>query len=118
MDTSAFDSLKAFIVEKAGIDENEIAPETRLYEDLGIYGDDAFELLVGYGKKFNVDVTKLMAADYFAGEGELFAPVLIKLFTGKRPESNLKVLTVKHLEKGIVAGRLDEEIINNEISPQ
>jgi hypothetical protein len=57
-------------------------------------------------------VIKFIATDYFSGEGELFVPALVKIFTGKRPESHLKVLTVSDLERGIIFARLDEEIIN------
>jgi hypothetical protein len=35
-----------------------------------------------------------------------------RLITGK-PSKIFKVLTVAHLEKGILAGKLDEEVINS-----
>jgi acyl carrier protein len=112
MGLSDFERLKAYVVERTGVEPDEVTLDARLYNDLGIYGDDAVELLVGYGIFFNVDVTKFMAADYFRGEGDLILPALIRFLTGKRPESGKKVLTIAHLEKGIVAGRLDEEVIN------
>jgi acyl carrier protein len=114
MGESNFEKLKDFVVEQAGVYENEVTPNTRLYDDLGIYGDDAFELLVEYGKKFNVDVSNFMAADYFKGEGgiDLIIDGLARLFTGKISSSGLKVLTVRDLEKGILAGKLDDEVIN------
>jgi len=113
MAESNFEKLKKFIVEQAGVFENDVTPNTRLYDDLGKYGDDAVELLVNYGKTFNVDVSKFMAADYFKGEGDI-NPVdaLTKIFTGKISTSGLKVLTVGDLEKGILARRLDDEVIN------
>ncbi|MFL5787124.1 MAG: hypothetical protein ACJ748_03655 [Flavisolibacter sp.] len=46
-----------------------------------------------------------MPADYFKGEG-------IDIFFWKR-ENKKKGLTVGHLEKAIIAGRLDEEVINS-----
>jgi len=49
-----------------------------------------------------------MAADYFDGEGDPILPAVIRIPTGKKN----KILTVGHLEKGILAGRLDEEVIN------
>jgi len=115
MTVSNFDNLKAFIVELIGVHKNEVTLDSRLYEDLGVYGDDATELLVKYGKQFNVDVSKFMAADYFKGEGIDLIGGLIRLISGKRL-SELKVLTVKDLEKGIVAGRLDEEVIAGAIN--
>jgi acyl carrier protein len=114
MGESNFEMLKEFIVEQSGVYDEEVTPDARLYDDLGIYGDDAFELLIKYGKKFNVDLSKFMAADYFKGEGgvDLIIDGLVRLFTGKISSTGLKVLTVKDLEKGILAGRLYEEVIN------
>jgi acyl carrier protein len=110
---SNFEKLRELIVEESGVYDEEVTPDTRLYDDLGIYGDDAFELLVKYGKKFNVDVSKFMAADYFKGDGGInLIDDVVQLFTGKIPSTGLKVLTVKDLEKGILAGRLDEDVIN------
>ena len=111
MTDSNFDDLKAFIVELIGVHENEVTPDARLYEDLGVYGDDATDLLIKYGKKFNVDVSKFMAADYFKGEGMDLIGVLTRLFSGKRSGGGLKVLTVNDLANGIIAARLDEEVI-------
>ena len=113
MAESNFEKLKKFIVEQAGVFENDVTPNTRLYDDLGKYGDDAVELLVNYGKTFNVDVSKFMAADYFKSEGDINpVDILSKLFTGKISSSGLKVLTVGDLENGILAGKLDNEVIN------
>ncbi len=72
-------------------------------KQLGIYGDDATEIMLVYGKEFNVDVSKFMAASYFSGEG-------FSLF-GK--DEKTKELTLGDLEKGVIAGRLDEEVINS-----
>jgi acyl carrier protein len=110
MGDSNFDRLKEFIVEQVGVYENEVTPSARLYEDLGVYGDDAWELLIKYGKKFDVDVSKFMAADYFKGEGIDLIGGLLRLFSGKHSGGRLKVLTVNDLEKGIIAGRLDDEV--------
>lgn len=112
MSEDIFDKLKSFVVEKAGVDANEVVREAGIEEDLGIYGDDAMELLVAYGKFFNVDVTKFMAADYFSPEGDAILPAIIRLFTGNKRRKT-KILTVGHLEKGILAGRLDEGVINS-----
>jgi acyl carrier protein len=105
-----FDKLKEFIVEQVGADENAVTPYTRLYEDLGVYGDDAVDLVIAYGKEFNVDVSKFMAADYFKAEGMDVIGGLLRVISGK-PGRVYKVLTVNDLVKGTVAGRLDEEVI-------
>jgi acyl carrier protein len=115
MKYSTFDQLKQFIVDMVGISEEEVTPESRLYDDLGVYGDDATELLIGYGKRFNVDVSNFMTADYFKGEGMDLIGGLMRLFIGKRGGQNYKVLTVSDLEKGVQAGRLDEEVIAGKV---
>jgi acyl carrier protein len=103
MNKDTFINLQKFVVEKSFVDDEPITTETRLYEDLGIYGDDAVEFLIAFGKEFNVDVSKFMAADYFKDEGA----GVFNLGVTK------KALTVGHLEKAIMAGRLDEEVINS-----
>jgi hypothetical protein len=93
-----------------------LTDSTRLYEDLGIYGDDAVEFLIDFGKEFNVDVSNFMAADYFKGEpGVDFVTPIINLFKKDKikPVKATKTLTLGHLEKAIKAGRLDEEVINS-----
>ena len=75
-----------------------------MQRDLGVYGDDAVELLVAYGKYFQVDVSQFMAADYFDGEG----PDVLAWF---RPVRTRKELTVGQLQQGIAAGRLDEQVL-------
>jgi acyl carrier protein len=102
MIVDVFTELRAFTIKQAATDEP-INHQTRLYEDLGIYGDDAVEFLIAFGKKFNVDVSKFMAADYFKGEGASFFDI----------EKPTKPLTLLHLKKAIIAGRLDEEVINS-----
>lgn len=89
---------------------------TRLYDDLSIYGDDANDILIAFGKEFNVDVSNFMAADYFKGEGGVdFVTPIINLFKKNKikPIQATKTLTLGHLEKAIQAGRLDEDVINS-----
>lgn len=54
-----------------------------------------------------------MAKDYFAPEGSIRLFNRLKDIIGINNESKQKSLTVKHLEKAAIAGRLDEEIINS-----
>ncbi len=56
------DQLIDFISEFSGIRKSKINSDSRLLEDLRIYGDDSTELLVAYGKEFDVDVSNFMAA--------------------------------------------------------
>ena len=112
MDTEVFNKLKTFTLSQAAVEGKEVTKSASLEDDLGVSGDDAVEFIIAFGKQFNVDVSKFMAADYFSPEGDVILPALIRFFTGKK-QSKRKNLTMKHLEKAIVAGRLDEEVINS-----
>ena len=107
---NTFEDLKKFVIEKSFV-RKEPTRETRIQDDLRIYGDDAVEFIVAYGQAFNVDVTKFMAADYFDPEGDKILPAIIRTLTLKQKRPR-KILTVGHLEKGIKEGRLDESVIN------
>ena len=104
MNENLFEEIQAFIVEKIGVDEIEVTREALLQNDHGIYGDDAVDLIVAFGKKFKVDISNFKAADYFNPDGL----DILRLFSKKTPGKNL---TVGHLEKAVIAGRLDEELI-------
>ncbi|WP_163213730.1 DUF1493 family protein [Bacteroides sp. 519] len=85
--------------------------ETKIEEDLGITGDDAYELIVTYGEYFNIDVSHFNLSDYFKDEGyDIISPIL-ELFKLKKTKIK-KVLTIRGLIKGIKHGRLNDEIIS------
>ena len=58
----------SFIADEAGRDENKMEGGTMLEKDLGIYGDDACELIVKFGKHFHVDVSRFLAAVALVGK--------------------------------------------------
>ncbi len=80
----------------------------RIEEDLGIYGDDAAELLFEYASKFNVDLSQFNFDLYFNKESvivyfcKLFC--LYKLFP--KLSKKRKALTIADLQKGIEAKQL------------
>jgi acyl carrier protein len=111
MNQELFNKVKEFAVNQAAVEENEVTESASIEDDLGVYGDDAVEFIIAFGKKFNVDVSKFMAAEYFSAEGDVILPAIIRFLTGKK-QPKRKNLTIGHLEKAIVAGRLDEEVIN------
>jgi len=103
-----------FIKKERGEYKYPLNRDIRLYEDLGIYGDDAVEFLMAFGREFKVDVSKFMAADYFKDEGiDFLTPIINLLSRNKRQLAEKKTLTLGHLEKAIAAGRLDEEVVNS-----
>lgn len=112
MNHEIFNRIKRFTVDHAAVEEDDVTEDASLENDLGVYGDDAAEFIVAFGKEFNVDVSNFMAAEYFSPEGDIILPSIIRALTGKKKKKQ-KELTIGHLEKAVMAGRLDEEIINS-----
>ena len=117
MSDEIFDKLKSFITEQGFgytlpwpllVKKKEIKRETTLEGDLKIYGDDSDEFLIAFGKEFNVDVSQFPIGEYFSNEGSHLLLWLI----GKR-KRQIKQLTIGQLEKAVIAGKLDEEVINS-----
>ncbi len=105
--------LKILLIKYSGIDDEIITDDTKLTEDLGMNGDDAIDFIFAYSKDFNVYVSNFMAADYFDAEGDQIFPRIIRFLTGKKKNNVNKELKVADLFNGILAGRLDDRIINN-----
>ena len=100
----AFEKLKAFVIRHRGKYRFPLERTTTIMTNLGIDGDDAYDFIVAYGEKFQVDITNFMLSNYFNSEGFGFFTAV----TDPRPK---KKLTLGDLEKGILAGKLNEEII-------
>ena len=48
--------LKAIIVDKLGVDENEVTPEASFTNDLGADSLDTVELIMEFEKEFNIAI--------------------------------------------------------------
>jgi hypothetical protein len=72
--------------------------KTRINFDLGVDGDDGFDLIIEFGKKFDVDVSNFQFGDYFGPEAGInpFAVLMaiLRMLLG-RPWSDLKPLYVE-----------------------
>ncbi|WP_205504611.1 DUF1493 family protein [Rufibacter psychrotolerans] len=66
----AYQTVKAFLVEASFVDVENL--KTRVAEDLGMYGDDNYELLVKFVDKFELDHKGFDYSKHFHSEGELF----------------------------------------------
>jgi hypothetical protein len=86
------------------IDTKTVSSSTKIEKDLMLTGDDAVEFIIHYGKLFSVDVSNFKINQYFEPEGMNW--LLPKTVPNK------KILTVGDLEKGIIAGKLEESVIN------
>ena len=106
------EAIKQFTEQQAGKDVTGITENSSLEKDLGIYGDDATEYLLAFGKTFDVDVSNFMAAEYFSAEGHDIFAAIARLFTGRKGPTR-KEFTIKHLMKAVDAKKLDEDVINS-----
>lgn len=80
-----------------------VTPDNDLEWDLGITGDDAVDLILEYGRAFNVDVATFQYDNFFHEEGLSFVILIKKLF--RRPKGR-KPFTLQHLLNGIETGVL------------
>ncbi len=51
------DDICAFLSKEIGVKPSKLAPNTDIYEDLGVYGDDCFELEESFAKTFHVNMS-------------------------------------------------------------
>ena len=105
-DNGAFELLKDFIKSNSFVDEHFITLSSGLEEDLKLWGDEAVEFIIAFGRRFNVDVSNFMAADYFTSEGSFY------FLAKKLNKHNKKELRVHHLQNAIKTGSLNEITIN------
>ncbi|MBZ5858547.1 DUF1493 family protein [Flavihumibacter profundi] len=99
---SVFENLVSFIRDEIREFKKPINRDTLIEENLGVTGDDAADMILSYSKKFNVDISNFIFVKYFHDEPSVFLA-----------NRKLNALTVGDLEKAIIAGRLDEEVINS-----
>jgi len=102
-----FDEIRAFVNQHIGNTNIELDRETRLYEDLKIDADDAFELLDAFRTKFIVDMSGFDFNEYFAPEGIDLIGAFLSFF--KKNKASLKDLTLGDLEQAAKAGRWIEK---------
>ena len=63
-----FEQVRDFLCEQCRVSQQQIEPSTRLLHDLGVDGDDADEVLAGFGKRFSVDFSALAFQRHFGSE--------------------------------------------------
>ena len=52
-----YDDVYVFLVQQLGVKRETLTPETSLFDDLGVDGDDFFELADAFAHRFNVDMS-------------------------------------------------------------
>ncbi len=97
-----FDKLYS-ILERITTEEfNDSTPNLGLQKDLGIYGDDAVDLLTELNKAYNVDIYSFPVWDYFDGE----QPIITRFIGNLFKKTKRKELTIDDLKAAIQSGKL------------
>lgn len=78
-----------------------ITPQSDLLADLGIWGDDAIELLERYSKRFGVSLAEFPFTEHFPCEGDQ-----LRWRWPWQPRRTFRPLRVADMERGIERGRL------------
>lgn len=102
--------ILSMIKNKMGNYSFSITQNTKLEHDLGMTGDDAYEFLIEFSQKFNVDVSNFQIDKYFLPEGDSLLPTISRLIRGEENPKQ-KELTIGDLENSILKGKLDETTI-------
>lgn len=91
---------------------NHFDENTSLEYDLGIWGDEAIELIVAFGKEFKVDVSEFIYDKHFSDEDD-FTDVLIRKLL--RIRTGRTDTQIKHLIKATESGVLNEQTFDQTI---
>jgi len=73
--------LIEFTAKMAAVKPERLSGATRLFEDLGMDGDDGVEFLDAFGQEFGVDMAACDPSDYFGPEATMLLDDLILLLT-------------------------------------
>ncbi len=87
--------LIKFIEDFFGEYDFKFVKSTLIEDDLGITGNDGYDLIMEYSKLFNINVSEFIFSDYFYAEPSLFTEY-----------GEIKPLTLGDLELGITKGFL------------
>lgn len=82
--------LIALITDKVGVRAEEVVPNADIEKDLGCTGDDFFELMEAYAKRFNVDMSGFLW--YFHTHDESMAT--LNPLPGKPPSTQVERIPV------------------------
>jgi acyl carrier protein len=100
-----FNDLVTFIRDMTADYDTPITLETLVENDLGVSGLGAENFIVAFGEQYNVDISHFKFSKYFYSEPHIFS------FLSRKKTTPFKVA---FLVKAIVAGRLDEQVINSD----
>ena len=105
MNQKIFNDIKLFVEEMRWKYPFELVRETRIEQDLGITGVEAYEFIDAFRKQFSVDVSNFKFESYFESEGDWILPTLVRFLLGKKKRDKM-ILTLGDLEKAVESKEL------------
>ena len=104
--------IKTLVVETTGLgSEEELTPETHLADDLGIAGDDGYELLEAFCEAFEIqNMEEIEPSEYFGTEGgpnpfEIYVFLYYLVFDREKQHYSCSPLYLRDLVKSAEVGR-------------
>jgi hypothetical protein len=70
------ESVMDFVAEYTGAERIKLTPASTLFGDLGVDGDDGWQLMEEFGQKFEVDLSGFEGGRHFGPEG-CFPPLML-----------------------------------------
>jgi hypothetical protein len=98
-----YEEIVQFIFDSRGKYRKKIKSESELEIDLKITGDDAFEFIENFSKKFKVDISRFPIEKYFASESSIDIYLLLFL----KRKSKRKLIKIKDLVNAVEIGELN-----------
>ena len=69
MNQALFVRVRDFVAAERGVTATRVTPQSTLFGDLGLDGDDAYEFFVAFKEQFDVDLKDLDLDRHFGPEG-------------------------------------------------
>jgi len=108
------DGIRKFVAERTNYFFEQVTPETTLFGDLGVYGNDAEELLTEFARQFKVSLDGFYFCDHFEFEWDPLRPAFIALLyvlsarfrrSWRAAKARERDITIAHLARCAALGR-------------
>jgi len=110
MDAELSTRIREFVAEQIAIAPSRVRPESTLFGDLGVYGDDAADLFGALERVFAIDLTDFEISRHFPPESisaSAFLKGLVLSLRAGTPEQRhgVEPITVDDLARSSAVGR-------------
>jgi acyl carrier protein len=101
-----FDEVVDVVARISAINKRSLTPTTELYDDLGLAGDDLYEVISNIRARFGTDFSKMHLPKFAPGETDaIFSLDPLRKILGQ--PRRFQSLTIYSLVKAVQAGRWD-----------